>query len=86
MYQKMCVTRCRGLLWAPAALLVGLLTACSTVQMVRELPPADLMADCPVPILEYKVNGDLAKGLVAWRNALANCNTDKESLREWASK
>jgi hypothetical protein len=65
-------------------LLLALLTGCSTVKYVREAPPAELLADCPVPVIQVKTNGQLAVTAIALQQALVACNIDKESLREWA--
>jgi hypothetical protein len=65
-------------------LLAAFLTGCSTVKYVRELPPVELLRDCPVVVEQYKTNGQLALTLLEYRKALAQCNIDKESLREWA--
>ena len=73
---------CKGLL---AGLLIALLTACSTTKYVKELPPVDLLAECPSPIVGYSTNADLAKAIIAYRDALALCNIDKDSLRKWAN-
>jgi hypothetical protein len=72
---------CRMLL---AGFLVALLGACSTTKYVKELPPVDLLAECPSPIVGYSTNADLAKAIIAYRDALALCNIDKSSLRDWA--
>ena len=80
----------RPLLALLVAFLSLSLTACSTVKEVqvpypvREKPPTDLLATCPVPEVIAKKNGDLVNAIVALRDALAKCNIDKESLREWA--
>lgn len=67
-------------------LLSLLLTACSTVKYVRELPPAELLQDCPVVAEQIKTNGQLALTILEYRKALDQCNLDKESLREWAKE
>lgn len=74
---------CKGLL---AGLLGLFLTACSTTKYVRELPPVDLLADCPEPTLSVRTNGQLALSILALKDTLAKCNIDKESLREWAKE
>lgn len=53
---------------------------------VRELPPAVLLLDCPEVAEKYKTNGDLAWTVLEYRKALASCNQDKRSLREWAKQ
>ena len=66
------------------ALLVAFLPGCSTVQLVRELPPVELLRDCPAVVEKFKTNGDLATTILDYRDALATCNIDKQALREWA--
>jgi len=68
------------------ALLMALLTGCSTIKYVRELPPAELLEDCKVTATEVKTNGQLASAYQVARNDLAVCNIDKRSLREWAKQ
>lgn len=77
MYQLLC-KRLSG------ALLVAFLTGCSTIKYVRELPPQELLGDCPLVLEAYKTNRDLVWTILEYRKALAMCNLDKESLREWA--
>ena len=67
-----------------AGLLALFLTGCSTVQIVRELPPVELLSDCPEVIEQIKTNGGLASTILEYRAAIAKCNIDKQSLREWA--
>ena len=54
--------------------------------LTRELPSPELLRDCPSPVLTYRTNGELAEAIIAWRNALAVCNIDKATLREWAKE
>jgi hypothetical protein len=71
------------------AVLVGLillLSGCSTVQIVRELPPVELLADCPNVVEAYQTNGQLALTILAYRDSLVKCNIDKQALREWAEQ
>jgi len=42
------------------------------------------MQDCPVPVVEAAVWGDLPAELVEMRNALVSCNRDKAKIRQWA--
>lgn len=72
---------CKKLL---AGLLGLFLTACSTTKYVRELPPPELLADCPVVVEQLKTNGGLAATILDYRASLSTCNIDKESLRKWA--
>ena len=61
-----------------------LLTGCSTVKYVREAPPVELLGNCPVVTEQIKTNGGLALTILDYRASVAQCNIDKESLREWA--
>lgn len=63
---------------------MALLPACSTVKYVRELPPVELLADCPAVHEQITTNGGLALTILDYRAAVSQCNLDKESLREWA--
>lgn len=65
------------------------LTACGTLspqpQTVRNLPPPELLAECPVPARPSdRTNAALAGWLRAYDESLASCNADKATLREWA--
>ena len=69
------------------AVLVSLILAlsgCSTAKLVRELPSPELLADCAYVSEAYQTNGQLAQTLLAYRDSLAKCNIDKQTLREWA--
>ena len=68
------------------ALLVALLPACSTVKYVRELPPVELLADCPEVVERVKTNGQLVETILDYRASLSTCNTDKEALRKWSEQ
>jgi hypothetical protein len=70
--------------WVFLGLLLGSLFGCSSTKLVRELPPQDLLANCPVVVEEVSTNGGLVKTILAYRSSLSTCNIDKESLREWA--
>lgn len=65
---------------------MAFLPACSTVKYVRELPPQELLADCPAVVEQIKTNGGLANTILAYRASLSTCNIDKESLRKWAEQ
>lgn len=69
-----------------ACLTVLLMASCATVapNTTRLLPPADLLADCPIPGLDPSTNGALVQGILDLRLALQGCNADKAALREWA--
>ena len=72
-------------------LLTGLLALCLTAcaapsSVIRETPPALLLADCPVPCSVLKTNADLARWALELREALGLCNLDKRALREWAEQ
>lgn len=85
MYHPMC----KKLSWVVLMALVGLLTACKTapeVRYVREPPPVELLSDCPEVIEQIKTNGQLALTILAYRDSVAKCNIDKQSLREWAKE
>ncbi len=60
-----------------------LLAGCAGVQPKPEAPNADLLMDCPTPTVQAKTNGQLASTLLAYRDALKNCNDDKAALREF---
>lgn len=62
------------------------LPGCTTTKYVRELPPVDLLAACPEVLERHETNGDLAWTILEYRKALAQCNIDKGSLREWAKE
>jgi hypothetical protein len=62
------------------------LPGCTTTKYVRELPPVDLLAACPEVAERLVTNGDLAGTILEYRKALAQCNIDKGSLREWAKE
>lgn len=68
-----------------AILLALIVTGCATTT-VKDLPPVDLLAECPHPVVSTVTNGDLAKAIPAYRKALTLCNNDKAALREWADK
>ena len=59
---------------------------CTTTKYIRELPPVDLLAACPEVLERHETNGDLAWTILEYRKALAQCNIDKGSLREWAEQ
>jgi hypothetical protein len=69
-----------------AALLVALPGCSSTTKFIKVLPPQELLGDCPKVVELYKTNGDLVWTILEYRKALATCNIDKESLREWAKQ
>jgi hypothetical protein len=65
---------------------VALLPACSTVKYVREAPPVELLADCPVVTERISTNGQLAWTILEYRKALGVCTLDKVALRAWAGE
>lgn len=68
-----------------SALLALLLAGCATAPEIQVLvPPAELLADCPIPMDPIPTNGDLARRDAARKAALVRCNNDKAALREWA--
>jgi hypothetical protein len=68
-----------------AGLLMALPGCSSPIKYVRELPPAELLADCTETLTEIRTNGQLASAYLSAKNDLAKCNLDKRSLREWAN-
>ena len=76
--------------------LIGLgslfLTGCVTPSVIKEYVyvhddiPTALLANCVGYSGPLDTNGDLAQAYLAERQALAGCNADKESLREWDAK
>lgn len=87
MYQTTSKRPSRAILVACSAclaILAALLTGCSSMQIVRELPPPDLLSDCPIVVERLRTNGDLVNTILAYRTALSTCTADKASLREWA--
>ncbi len=71
------------------ALLALVLAGCAHTQppqVIRELPPAALLEDCPVPVADLATNGALVDHILSLRYALRECNNDKAALREWAKE
>lgn len=67
--------------------LILVLPGCATqIKYVRELPPVELLADCPNVLERLRTNGELAWTILEYRKALVTCNLDKKSLREWAEQ
>lgn len=74
-----------------AGLISLFLTACGalsapppTIQTLKLQPPAEWLADCPVPPKPTTpTNAALAQWLNEYEAALAACNTDKFLLREY---
>ena len=76
-------------------ILIGLLslflTACGAlsapppvIQTIKLSPPAEWLADCPVPPRPLEqTNEALARWLNQYEAALASCNTDKLMLRDY---
>jgi hypothetical protein len=56
-----------------------LLGGCATTAAPET--PAELMQDCPAPLVSTRTNGELAEGILALRAALRQCNDDKAALR-----
>jgi hypothetical protein len=54
-------------------------------QIIREKPPAALIAAVPVPELAGTSNGDLAEWALALRCAVRQGNADKLALIAWAN-
>lgn len=57
-----------------------------TERLVREVPPYELIANCPKPNVLVKTNGQLAASLLAMEAALDKCNLDKAALRLWSEQ
>lgn len=70
--------------------IVGLLglSGCSALQpqVVKLKPPVDLLAVCPTPVVDVTKNQGLVNGLLAYADALDQCNNDKAALRAWSDK
>lgn len=78
------------LLWATMLVMaVVFLSGCATAPEFREardLPPAQLLQECEAPSPIVTTNGDLARYILALKQALNLCNDDKAALREWAQE
>lgn len=74
--------------WFLVSLLAVLGGCASTpvVEVVRETPPAALLAACPVPDRDVRTNGDLAALVLDLREALGLCNDQLQTLREWVKE
>lgn len=72
--------------WITLGLILGSLFGCSTTKVVRELPPQDLLANCPAVVEQVTTNGGLVSTILDYRASISTCNLDKESLREWAKR
>lgn len=62
-----------------------ILSGCGTFKapvVIKAEPPFELMQDCPIPEVDKRTNGGLAKGIQDLRGALVLCNNDKAALRE----
>ena len=68
----------------PVCLLAG--CASPSPQVIRMLPPVELIQDCSVPQMQVRTNGDMAVHIVDLRSALKSCNNDKAALRDWAKE
>ena len=67
-------------------LALPVLTGCfATIAPIRELPPAELTRDCPIPVGKFRTNGELATTIKEFEASLINCNIDKKALRQWAN-
>lgn len=68
-------------------MVVLFLSGCSTLQSkptARELPPPQLLQDCPIPESTLRTNLELAEWAHALKYSLILCNNDKAALRSWA--
>lgn len=73
----------------PTAIIATLfLVGCATVapQVVKLLPPAELLADCKDIPDKPTTNGALAKQRDDLKASIKECNADKKALREWAER
>lgn len=52
-------------------------------EVVSDLPPASLLADCPKPATAAETVGDLVNGILARDAVIDRCNADKAGLRAW---
>lgn len=64
------------------------LTGCATLpwEVTKVHPPAALLEPCPAPEWRVATNGELARTLLDYRQALRLCNNDKEALRLWVTQ
>lgn len=63
------------------------LAGCETAPViVRDVPPAFLLEDCPEPDATVSTNAELAAWVLALRHSLRRCNNDKAALRDWAKE
>lgn len=69
-------------------MLVSAASGCASVPAptLKMLPPVELIQECPHPVVSTNTNGDLARGILAYRESLTLCNNDKAALREWSDK
>lgn len=69
--------------------LIGALAGCGTLPQVSPgetlvlAPPASLTLPCPSPAYPLETTGDLARGLLAEREALRECDRRMQALRDW---
>jgi hypothetical protein len=78
------------LFWATLLVMAGIfITGCASnpvFREAREVPPAQLMQDCPAPSPIVTTNGELASYILSLKQVLRLCNDDKAALREWAAQ
>jgi hypothetical protein len=61
------------------------LSGCFNATVPAQQPvPEEFLAPCRALEREIRTNGDLAKALQDHKAALAACNLDKESIRQWS--
>lgn len=69
-----------------------LLTACGTrpikvdTQTIKLTPPAELLRQSDVPMLDGNTNKDLLFWSLDLQDRLKQCNGDKQLILEWATK
>jgi hypothetical protein len=66
-----------------SSLVVLALMGCAAVPPDRAPTPVEALQDCPIPTVNSKTNGGLAKGVLDLRASLRACNKDKAILRAW---
>lgn len=53
-------------------------------RVIRDVPPAALLMDCPEPKLAGDTVGALVDHAIDLQEALRQCNRDKSALRNWS--
>jgi hypothetical protein len=63
-------------------ILALMLTGCGTT--IKWEPPKEWLQDCPHPARQVRLNKDLALLVEDYKEALDQCNIDKQSLRKYS--